>query len=87
MMDYKEGKCSKCMHDEESLESSPELEDGTGRKSIGVDRVDDMPAPKVKRFDGLPTVEDLREMMGQGQQEESMGEKVSNMVEIILKLR
>ena len=70
-----------------NTESSPELADGTGRKSIGIERVDDIPAPKVKRQDGLPTVDDLMAMMGHKKEEETMGDKVGNMVEIILKIK
>ena len=78
MEDYKE---------EEQKPSEMESQDGTGRKSIPIERVDEMPTPKVKRIDGLPTVDDLMELMGHKREEESAGERVGNMVEIILKLK
>lgn len=94
MMDYEnkeEGEkksCSVCGHAADKAMESMEGEDGTGRKSIPIDRVDDIPDRKVKRTDGLPTVDDLKEMMGQGgEAEPSMGDKVGNMVEIILKIK
>lgn len=80
--------CDMCgeVHDEEM--GYDQGEDGTGRKSIPIDRVDDLPYPKVKRADGLPTVEDLKAlMMGEQEDEPTMGDKVGNMVEIILKLK
>lgn len=94
MMDYmnkedsEKKPCSVCGHAADKAMESMEGEDGTGRKSTPIDRVDDMPYPKVKRTDGLPTVDDLKEMLGKGDESEpSMGEKVGNMVEIILKIK
>lgn len=76
-------------YEQEQQESKTSMKDKTGRQSIGIDRVDDLPCHKVKRTDGLPTVDEIAQMLGvpSPKQEETAGEKVSNMVEIILKIR
>ena len=68
-------------------------EDGTGRKSIPIDKVDDIPRAKVKRTDGLSTVDDMMKMMGKTEEDmeecghKTEGEKVGKMIEIILKIK
>jgi len=88
-MEDKHGKGCEC---QECMEAAKEMGSDIYPKNGGTIHQDDMPRVKVKREDGLPTVDDLSELMGKGKEDEGEDEsseisQVGKMIEIILKIK
>ena len=48
----------------------------------------DIPKQQIERHDGLPTVDDLKKLLGkEEEQPESEGDKLSKFIEVIVKIK
>lgn len=68
------------------FEKGKEPEEKENEINKGLENYEDLPEDKVKRKDGLPTVDDLKEIFGKDKMPESKSDSVKDFIEVIIRI-